>query len=93
MAVTFSDFVQAYPEFSEAGEPMVQNRLDEAARETPAGIWGDHADKAIMLRAADSIATGPGGANANIEPDKQTSYRVELERLMYMVTSGVGRVI
>ena len=93
MTVTFNDFTTEYPEFSEAGELMVQSRLDQAARETPEGVWGNFTDKGIMLRAADSLARGPSGSNADVDPDKETSYSVELKRWIVIVSAGRDRVI
>ena len=93
MSVEIIDFITTFPEFTEAGDPMIQARLDQAARETPTSVWGEHTDKGIMLRAADALSRGPGGTNAQIEPEKLTSYAVELKRYINIVTCGRVRVI
>lgn len=92
MSVTYADFIDAFPEFSEEGIDRVQARLDQAALEVPSGAWGDLADRGVMLRAADALSTGPSGSTARVKGQQKTTYRLELERYERIAACGLGRV-
>ncbi len=84
-ALTLAEFVDRFPEFSDVvtNKPvMVQARLDEAWRRTPAGIWGDQAQDAHGYLAAHLLEVSGFGRDARLKSDDtQTTYGATRARM------------
>lgn len=85
MAVSDADFLVAFPEFAKTNPALRASRLAHAELMTSADAFGLKRDHAVMLRAADLLATSPLGRDAQLQADAQggpTVYRRQLWSLM-----------
>lgn len=94
MPVTVASFKAQYPEFEEAGDPLIQAKLNDAAVNVDAATWGTEADAAVMLTAAHNLAISPFGRNTRLDKDDPTRsiYGEELKVRQRRVAFGLGRV-
>ncbi|HEY6056217.1 MAG TPA: hypothetical protein VIU86_19965 [Gaiellaceae bacterium] len=67
MAVTIAAFKVAFPEFTRAGDPMLEAQLALVELEV-SDSFGDSRDLAVMLRLADTLALSPWGRDARMIP-------------------------
>ncbi len=83
-------FLIAFPEFGEADTPLVQAKLDEAAREIDASVWLTRADDGQGYLAAHLLAMSPmGNAAKLVTKDASTTYETHYKRLLRIVTAGI----
>lgn len=93
MAVTVETFLDSYPEFNPAGEPLIQAKLDDAALLVDADIWGTREDMGVMLTTAHLLAQSPFGQQARlVSKDGSSTYSRELARMQVIVAGG-GRLV
>ncbi len=67
MTVSRASFVEAFPEFSKAGNAMIDAQLAMVELEV-SDAFGDSRDLAVMLKLADSLALSPWGRYARMVP-------------------------
>lgn len=91
--MTLVGFRIRFPEFTTAGDTLVQACLDVAALETSAEQLGSSYDEAQGLLAAHKLACSPFGGMARLEKTNQTTYELErramLQRLLGPFAVGV----
>jgi hypothetical protein len=80
--VTVAAFVACFPEFSKAGDPMLEAQLAQAELEV-SDLFEDQRDHAVMLRLADNLSLSPWGRDARLVGAKATSspYGERFQRL------------
>lgn len=89
MAVTVERILARWPHFEEAPDATVSEALDAAKLRVSARYFGDRTDEAVMLLAAHTIATDPGGQFARmVAKDGATLYSVAYDRLCSEVQVG-----
>lgn len=81
--MTLANFRIRFPEFTTAGDTLVQACLDASALETSSESLGLSYDEAHGLLAAHKLACSPFGGMARLEKSNKTTY--ELERAAMMV--------
>jgi hypothetical protein len=91
--MTVAEFKAKYPEFTEAGDPLIQEHLDDAAAQTDAEIWGDKSEIGIGLMTAHLMALSPYGRNARLEKEPFTTIYGERLRVMQSDVASGHRVI
>jgi hypothetical protein len=75
MALNLATFRARFPEFADADDALVQEKLDEAARRTPAGEWTTVENDAHAYLAAHLLALSPFGRDARLsEKDGSSTY-------------------
>ena len=67
MTVSVASFKVAFPEFTKAGDPMIEAQLALVELEV-SDSFGDSRDLAVMLKLADSLALSPWGRDARMVP-------------------------
>ncbi len=96
MAVGFSSFVKAFPEFAETSKTLVEAKLAEARRRIDPEVWRTKTDDGVSYLAAHLIAMSPQGQHARLVPknakvtreDALTTYEREYQAMKREVTSG-----
>jgi hypothetical protein len=89
MAVTLASFKAAFPEFVDAGDPLLQSKLDEAVLQIDASVWGAKADLGVSYLAAHLLALAPSGKAARLNAwDDRTTYGEQFIRMQRSVCSG-----
>lgn len=87
---TVSEFKSAFPEFKNALDSLVQAKLDSAARQTDACIWGATYPDGVMTRCADLLARTPYGRQLQLaNRDGTTVYTSVLNDLVQAAAVGV----
>ena len=79
--MSISELRLLYPEFDEAADALVQDKLDEAASGLYSGAFGSRYDEAHGLLTAHSLAMSPFGRALRQEDDKETAYEVRLKQV------------
>ena len=81
--LTRDEFVDRFPEFRETPPELVQWKLNEAERRTPASIWGHEAARdAQGYLAAHLLAISPYGRDARLQNDDgSTTYGTTRDRM------------
>jgi hypothetical protein len=100
MAVTFSSFVEAFPEFRKSSKTLVEAKLAEARLQIDPVVWRTKTDLGVSYLAAHLISISPQGQFARLIPknakptrdDALTTYEREYRRLVRSVTSGYRTV-
>lgn len=92
MALTLASFKVFFPEFKDAGDPMITANIDTA--EVNATDFGDQADYAKALVVAMRLADTPWGRNARLidKDGKGSTYERRLRELA-RTKSGGPRVL
>lgn len=82
MTVSIATFKVAYPEFTNAGDPLLTAQLAQVEL-VVSDSFGDQRDQVVMLTLADRLSTSPSGRDARMltEDEKRSTYSAELERL------------
>lgn len=90
MAITVADFLAAFPEFKDAGTPLLSATLARAQQYTKdVCIWGDYQQEGTFLYCARFLALSPYGRKMNLaNKANETNYDVELKRVKFIVTAG-----
>ncbi len=96
MAVGFSSFIVAFPEFSKAPKTLVEAKLAEARRSIDTAVFGGKADDAISYIAAHLLSMSSFGQHSRLIPrtakatrdEALTTYEREYRRLVRQATSG-----
>lgn len=95
MAVpTLAQFRGLFAEFDQAPDALVQQCIDEAARQTPESLWHERQEDGIYWLAADLVARRPNAKEMRIQSTGATLYRArrdELESIVYTGPLVVGR--
>lgn len=87
---TVAEFKIAFPEFRSALDSLVQAKLDSAARQTDACVWGNTYLDGVMTRTADMLARTPFGKQLQLaNRDGTTVYTADLERLEQAAAVGI----
>lgn len=80
--LTVTEFRARFSAFRDTDAALVQVKLDEAWRRTPADVWGDQAQDAQAYLAADLIALDPmGGAARMVQKDGSTTFGRTRDRM------------
>jgi predicted kinase len=80
-----------FPEFAKAKPSRIQAALDDAAANTSEAVFGTSAERAQVLLAAHTLASGPSGREAKFTViDSTTVYLSERRRLEDLVAPGYG---
>lgn len=104
MAVTYSSFLERYPEFEPHPSGIVNGAIEEATADASSDLFGDQADRAVRLLAAHIVAIqlaqmgiqiGATDGKVYGEGLDATQYGQEFKRLIHTVSpkSNVGFVI
>lgn len=91
MPITFIQFigVKGFPEFSDAGQALVEAKLAEAERNIDIEVWGDQAEDGVCYLAAHLICTSPSGVMARlVSKDGSTTYLKRFKQMSMEVSSG-----
>lgn len=85
-----ADFRSEFDEFAALSDAKVQARLDEAARQTPASVWGAKRDDGIKWLAAHLCVLDPACRDLRDDKDKsgQSRYLARRKALESVVASG-----
>jgi len=87
--VTVAEFKTQYPEFIEAGDVLIQAKLDDATAQVDADIWGAKSEIGIGLTTAHLLSLSPYGSNARLEKEPfRTIYGERLRNMQSDVASG-----
>jgi hypothetical protein len=80
--VNVTAFLERYPQFRQAGQTLIEACLADAALMVNPDVYGDKADYATGLFAAQMLAASPYGMSMRLEDDKsKTIFDAEVERL------------
>jgi hypothetical protein len=80
-----------FPEFAKANTGRIQAALDDAAANTSEAVFGASTERAQVLLAAHTLASGPSGREAKFRViDSTTVYLTERHRLEDLVAPGYG---
>jgi len=83
MAIHFSDFKAAYPEFAAAPNDQVAAKLVAAQTFCDPGIWGNRYETAVFLKAAHMLSMSPSGEKMRLaKGSEQTVYSVQFQDLL-----------
>jgi hypothetical protein len=80
MAASTASFLLAYPEFANAGTPLLTAALAEAEL-LVSDSFGTQRDSVVYLTMADALARSPSGRDAKLADDEKTVYQHTLDRL------------
>jgi hypothetical protein len=83
MTVSRATFLVSFPEFSSAGNALIDATL-EAVEYQVSDAFGDQRDRAVMLRLADRLANSPWGRDARRLADgtvPTSTYSTEFDEL------------
>lgn len=90
MAIDVATFLTVFPEFKDAGAPLILAQLTRALQYVPQGVWGDFQQEGAFLYCARFLAITPWGRKMNLaNKDNVTNYDKDLQRVKYAVTSGL----
>jgi hypothetical protein len=90
MAIDVPTFLQTFPEFKDAGTPLLTAMLNRALTYTPTMPWGAFQQEGAFLYCARFLALTPWGRKMNLaNKNGQTNYDQELRRVTLMVTAGL----
>jgi hypothetical protein len=94
VTVTVAQFLEAYPDFENTDQALIQSKLNLAAGRIATGTWGDLADEGNMALAAHLLSMSPSGENARLaKEDRADVYERVWRQMVREVTMGAGRVI
>ena len=86
--LTSDEFLERFPEFVTAGEPLTSMKLAEAHRSFDAELFGNLYLDAVGYKAAELLALSPYGTNQRLkESSTQTTYAVALADICSRVPS------
>ena len=89
MAVDRRSFLARFPEFEPAPRAMIEEALDEGARNVDAQVWGSKTNDGIRWKTAHLLAISPFGQQARlVSKDGSTTYGVRFAALARSVTPG-----
>jgi hypothetical protein len=89
VAIDVASFKSAFPEFAQAPDQTVQEKLTSAIRQTDQGVWGSQYEDGVFFRTADLLAKCPYGRKMQlVNKDGSTAYSADLERLERIAASG-----
>lgn len=89
MAIDVAGFKSAFPEFGQAPDATVAEKLASALRQTDSGVWGNQYEDGVFLRTADLLAKCPYGRKMQlVNKDGSTAYSADLERLERIASCG-----
>lgn len=81
--LTIAEFVERFPEFAGQPDDFLQTKLDEAAHEIDADVWGDKAEAGHGWLTASRASASSYGREEPI--DGRSSYAREYWRLQQLV--------
>jgi hypothetical protein len=97
VAVLSADFLINYPDFAPLGQTdatLITAVLARAERRVSPTWTAATRDDMVMLVAADMLAKGPWGRNANLkEPGKPSAYAEEIKERKLAETCGRSRIV
>lgn len=83
MAINFSDFKLAYPEFAAAPNEQIESKLIAAQTFCDARVWGNRYEVAVFLKAAHLLAMSPGGEKMRLAKGSSDSvYSVQFDDMI-----------
>jgi hypothetical protein len=89
VTVTRAQLLVEFPEFTNTDDGILDARLAEAYRRTPAEVWGDLRDDGVKYLAAHLLAQSPYARELKLmDKDGQTRYGIERKRLESIVATG-----
>jgi hypothetical protein len=96
VAVDFTSFTNAFPEYKKTSVPLVDAKLAEARLQVDSEVWGTKTDLGVSYLAAHLLAMSSHGQHARLVPanakatreDALTTYEREYQRLLRSVASG-----
>lgn len=89
--LTREEFVAVFKEFDGIDTTVVDARLEEAKRRTPAAVWKTKTKDAQGWLAAHLLAISPHGQNARLANDKgESPYLAERQRMELEVAAGAA---
>lgn len=91
MSVTVARFKKEFPEFEDISFNLCDQRIRLAEKLVSSAVFGEIADRMVMLKAADYMSRSPLGEKARLEPVK-TIYGQEFSEIARQMSMGVGRV-
>lgn len=84
-----NSFLEKFPEFQGAGEPLIRRAIDDAERQVDQGQYRNVADAAVGLIAAIDLAGSPFATSQKlITADKMTEYEKRLASIKLQVRTG-----
>ncbi len=87
---TPAEFLVEHPEFTGAGNTLIQAKLDLAALRTDATTWGTKWRAGVILRAAVLLAKSPHGRKMRLaKEDGSTVYDDDLRTMVRTVAAGI----
>jgi hypothetical protein len=87
--VTLSEFRVRFPEFSRLADPLVEDCLAEATRQTPEKVWGEKQVDGIKWLAAHLAALSPSSRDLKmVGKDGDSMYLTRRRQLESVVASG-----
>jgi len=97
MALSAATFKAAFPEFSQLGDPVVDAKLAQAARQMDETVWGAKYDDGQGQKAAHLLALSPEAQEAGLRmgsgANQRTVYQAEFERLEQLVGGSYRLVL
>jgi hypothetical protein len=103
MAVTYSSFLERFPEFTPHPSGIVNGAIEEATEDASSNLFGDQTDRAVKHLAAHIIAVQLAQMGVQIEATEgkvygegldATLYGQEYKRLLNTIpSSSVGFVV
>ncbi len=96
MAVGFSSFIVAFPEFRETSKTLVDAKIAEAKLRIDPEVWRTKADLGVSYLAADLLSISAQGQHSRLQPgnakvtreDALTTYERVYQSMKREVTSG-----
>ena len=90
MAVTYTSFKAAFPEFTPAEDSLVTTKIAAAQLQINSTVWGSRYDEGVMWLTAILLASSPYGEQSRLSDDKsKTVYHENYNRLRSIVTAGL----
>lgn len=90
MAVTYTSFKAAFPEFEPAENSLVTTKIAAASLQINSTVWGTRYDEGVMWLTAILLASSPYGEQSRLSDDKsKTVYHENYNRLRSIVTAGL----
>jgi hypothetical protein len=93
-APTRAEFRDLHPEFNACPDAIVQAALDEAALDTPEGLWEERHFAGVRWLAAELLAQQPNAKELRLKGTDATFYtkrRADLAALVHTGPLVVGR--
>jgi hypothetical protein len=91
MAIDVPTFLASFPEFKDAGTPLIQATLNRALLFVPISTWRvDFQQEGAFLYCARFLSLTPWGRKMNLaNKSGETNYDRELQRVKNIVTAGL----